>query len=77
MATLTEAIRLANTVPDLLAAAKEALELLDKQREEYNNGISLLPRHHPTGEGPIASKLRAAIAKVEGENDGIPRTQAG
>ena len=67
MATLTEAIRLANTVPDLLAAAKEALALLDKQREEYNDGLSVFPRHHPVGEGPIASKLRAAIAKVEEE----------
>ncbi len=44
-------------------AAEEALVLLDKQREEYNAAISPLPRP-PVGEGPIAAKLRKALAKA-------------
>ena len=48
----------------LLEVAKEALEFLDRQREEYNAMPTLLP-HLPYREGPIAQKLRAAIAAYE------------
>ncbi len=56
-----------NAALDMYEALKEALALLDKQREEYNNAPSILPRK-PVGEGAIAQKARKALAKAEGKN---------
>ena len=50
--------------PDLRAALKAIVALLDRQREEHDSAVGLLPSN--TGEGPIAKRARAAIAKAEG-----------
>lgn len=52
--------------PDMYEALRECLALLDKQREEYNASLTLMPRE-AVEEGPIAKKARAAIAKAEGK----------
>lgn len=56
--------RLKQDCANLREACQSALELLDKQREEYNSMFTLLPRE-TVEEGPIAKALRAAIAQAE------------
>lgn len=60
---IEELARRAEATDDLLAAAKRALELLDRQREEAA-AAAPVPGLLVT-EGPIAVALRAAIAKAE------------
>lgn len=55
---------LISSSPDLYEALKSALVLLDKQREEYNATLTILP-HKPIGEGEIAKAARKALAKAE------------
>ncbi len=52
------------SAPDMYEALKSALALLDKQREEYNSAVTILP-HKPVGEGEVAKAARKALAKAE------------
>jgi len=56
---------LISAAPDMYEALKEWLALLDKQREEYNTSLALIPGSI-VKEGPIARKARRALSKAEG-----------
>ncbi len=56
----------AQNIGEMIQVIKRALALLDKQREEYNSTMSLLPRK-PVGEGEIAKAARQVLSAITKE----------
>jgi hypothetical protein len=56
-------------IQQIVESLRDCLELLDKQREEYNNSLSLLPRK-PVGRGKVAQKAFEALALYREVKDG-------
>ncbi len=54
----------AENIGAMYMALKDCLSLLDKQREEYNTALSVLP-NNKVGEGPIAKEVRKVLSAIE------------